>query len=246
MINFDNFIPNKKQYRNKNKLAPQWACRCLIVGASGSSKTNTAFNMLLNEEFMLDFDSLYVYAKVDQEKMQFLQKYMHNIEDEIQKQTGESISLIKYSNSLDDLIPVEQLDPSKQNLILLDDWNNDLNDKQYQKILKDYFTMSRHHNTSVILIAHSYYSIPKVIRLNASHVLIYKLNSRRELNQIYHDTPNNVSKETFKEMYARVISRDKYAFLMLDPANPDKKYQYRIGFDETMEDLFKKDELREM
>ena len=61
MINFDEYINE-----NKRKYNPNWLyirhhpCRILIIGRSGSGKTNTLLNLINNQP---DIDKIYFYAK---------------------------------------------------------------------------------------------------------------------------------------------------------------------------------------
>ena len=53
MINFDNYTNENKTKHNKN-----WPYRILIIGGSGSGKTN-----LLLKENQPDIDKMYLYVK---------------------------------------------------------------------------------------------------------------------------------------------------------------------------------------
>ena len=61
MINLDSIINEKnKEYNKKWQYIPDHPCRNLIIGGSGSGKTNTLLN-LINEQ--RDIDKIYLYAK---------------------------------------------------------------------------------------------------------------------------------------------------------------------------------------
>ena len=71
MINFDDSVNENKTEHNKN-----WSCisdhpyRILIIGGSGSGKTNALLNLIENQP---DIDNIYLYAKDPHEgKYQYL------------------------------------------------------------------------------------------------------------------------------------------------------------------------------
>ena len=53
--------------------------------------------------------------------------------------------------------------------------------KKFQAIIKELFNRCRKLNISLVFIAQSYFSVPKDVRLNSTHYLIVKINSRKEL-----------------------------------------------------------------
>ena len=71
MINFDDYIDENKTVHNKNwPYTPDHPYRILIIGGSGSGKTNALLNLINNQP---DIDKIYLYAKDPYDaKYQFL------------------------------------------------------------------------------------------------------------------------------------------------------------------------------
>ena len=71
MINFDDYANENKTEHNKNwPYTPDHSYRILIIGDSGSGKTNVLLNLIENQP---DIDKIYLYAKDSYEaKYQYL------------------------------------------------------------------------------------------------------------------------------------------------------------------------------
>jgi GTPase SAR1 family protein len=66
---------DEKEHYNINKLAPKWPFILIIIGRSGSGKTNTVVNLLK----YLFFDTFYLYAKdLEEPYYQLLQNVFDN------------------------------------------------------------------------------------------------------------------------------------------------------------------------
>ena len=60
MINFDDIVnENKTKHNNNWPYIPDHPCRILIIGGSGSGKTNALLKLIENQP---DIDKLYLYA----------------------------------------------------------------------------------------------------------------------------------------------------------------------------------------
>ena len=59
-----------------------------------------------------------------------------------------------------------------------------MSDKKAQKVLKDLFIRCRKLNISLCFLTQSYFSLTKDVRLNCTHCIIFKLNNKRELQNI--------------------------------------------------------------
>ena len=61
MSNFDNVLKENIKERDRNwSQIPDHPYRILIIGGSGSGKTNSLFNLINQEP---DFDNIYLYVK---------------------------------------------------------------------------------------------------------------------------------------------------------------------------------------
>ena len=68
MLNLDNIVSNKNEKKDNN-----WPFRMLIIGPSGSSKTNTLLHLMQNLNKTTPVDKIYLYAKgLTEPKYEFL------------------------------------------------------------------------------------------------------------------------------------------------------------------------------
>ena len=119
MINFDDYMnENKTKHNKKWPYIPDHSYRILIIGGSGSGKTNALLNLIENQP---DIDKIYLYAKDPYEaKYQYL----------INKREGVGINhfndpkaFIEYSNDMQDVYKnIDEYNPDKERkLIVFDD-----------------------------------------------------------------------------------------------------------------------------
>jgi len=214
----------KKEFKNKNPLAPQWPFRFFVYGPSGSGKTNMILNLIYHH---LLFDTITIYAKnQDQDVWEELIEILKSLEEELE------VSFTHIGTSVEDILPIESYNKELQNLIIFDDF---LNDKKMNKQVKDYFTRSRHKNCSIIYLAQKYYEPSdnslKTIRDNCNYFALFKGMAGTSLDFAYRDLGGHLTKETFFKMYHEATQKP-YDFLLVDKKTEEPALQFRKNFDE--------------
>ena len=89
-----------------------------------------------------------------------------------------------------------------------------ISDKKAQQILKDLFIRCRKLNISICFLTQSYFSVPKNIRLNCTHYILFKLNNKRELQNIAINHLADIDYNDFIKIY-RHCTENLLIFLLL-------------------------------
>ena len=172
MINLDSITDKNNTERNEKwPHIPDRPYRILIIGGSGSGKTNALIN-LINEQDNHDFiDKIYLYARdLNKPNYQFLIERCKNIGIKYFKDTN---AFIECSNTIDDVYKnINDYNSSsrRKNLIIFDDMVADImTNRRFQAIIKELFIRCRKLNISLVFITQSYFSVPKGVTLNSTH-----------------------------------------------------------------------------
>ena len=105
-----------------------------------------------------------------------------------------------------------------------------MSDKKAQKILKNLFIRCRKLNISLCFLTQSYFSVPKDVRVNCTHYILFKLNNKRELQNIAINHSADIDFKDFIKIYWD-CTRELYNFLTI-VTTKDKKFIK--NFDETL------------
>ena len=182
MINLDSITNENNKERNKKwPYIPDHPYRILIIGGSGSGKTNALLNLIKEQD---DIDKIHLYERdLSEPKYEF---FIKKREYAGTKHFSYPNPFIKCSNAMDDVYEnIEDYNPTRQRKILIacDDMIADImSNKKYQAIIKEIFI--RKLNISLVFITQSCFSVPKDVRLNSTRYLIMKINNRKELRNI--------------------------------------------------------------
>ena len=184
MINFDDYTnENKIEHNSKWPYIADHPYRILIVGGSGSRKTNALLHLINNQ---LDIDKIYLYAKDPYETKD---QYLINKREKVGLyHFDDPKAFMEYSNDMQDVYKnIEDYNPIKERkvLIVFNDMIADMiNNKKLNPIVTELFIRGRKLNISIVFIAQSYFKVPKDVRLNSTHFFILKIPNKRELQQI--------------------------------------------------------------
>ena len=143
MINFDDCInKNKIEHNSKLPYILDHPYRIVIVGGSGSGKTNALLNLIKNQP---DIDKIYLYAKDPYEAK--YQNLINKREKVGLDHSDDPNAFIEYSNDMQDVyknIEDYNLRKNRKVLIVFDDMiASMINDKKVDSIVTELFTRGR-------------------------------------------------------------------------------------------------------
>ena len=170
MINLENITnENNKKHNEKWPYIPDHPYKIFIIGGSDSGKTNTLIN-LINEQN--DIDKFYLYATdLNEPKYKILIEKRKNAGI---KHLNDLNAFIECSNTMDDVYDnINYYNSSRKRkiLIVFDDMiAHIMTNKRFQSIIKELFIRCSKLNISLVFITQSYFSVPKVVRLN-QHII---------------------------------------------------------------------------
>ena len=214
----------------KKDINKDWSYRNLIIAPSGSSKTNYLLNSIQRDNNFVD--KIYLHAKDPQQP-----KYKLLI-DKREKAgidfNNDPNAFIEYSNSMDDILSdIEDYNKKRKRkiLIIFDEMiSHVMSDKKARQILKDLFIRCRQFNISLSFLTQSYFSVPKDVRLNCTHYILFKLNNKRELQNIVIDHSADIDYKDFIKIY-RICSKEPFNFFTIDTTKDNK---FIKNFDEIL------------
>ena len=169
MINIDDYTnENIIEQNSKWPYIPDHPYRTLIIGGSGSGKTNALLNLINNQP---DIDKIYLYAKDPYETKY---QYLINEREKVGlNHFNDPKAFMEYSNDLQDVYKdIDDYNPRKKRKILIafDDMIADMiNNNKLNPIVTELFIRGRKLNISIVFITQSYFKVPKDVRLNSTH-----------------------------------------------------------------------------
>ena len=174
MINFDDIVNENKTKCNKDlPYIPDHPYRILIIGGSGSGKTNVLLNLI---ESQPDIDKIYLYAK---DPYECKYQYLINKREGVGKNHFKDHKVfIEYSNDMRNVYKyINHYNPDKENkiLIVFDDMIVDMiQNKKLNSIVTELLIRGWKLNISLVFITQSYFKVSKDVRLDTTHFLSQK------------------------------------------------------------------------
>ena len=230
MINLDSITNKNNKENNENwPYIPDHPYRILIMGGSGSEKTNTLLNLIKEQ---VDIDKIYLYPKdLSESKYEFFVKKRKDVGI---KHLNDLNAFTECSNMMDDVYEnTDDYKPNRKGTILIvfyDTIVEIMSNKKSHAIIKELFIRCRKLNISLVFITQSYFSVPKGVRLNSTHYFIMKINNRRELQNISINHYADIDYNNFVKIY-RKCTKESYSFLTIDvtlPASDPLKFRKKL------------------
>lgn len=196
MINFYNKKEVKKydkKYENPcfNSTHLKHPFRAILVGASGSGKTQTLMNLIKAMSGTWDYVILAVKTRHEPLYEWFIEKCKG------------MISVFEDGNvpTMKDIDEITR-NGKDQVLVIYDD----LVLMKNQQPIEEAYIRARKKNCSLIYLTQSYYRCPKSIRINCNYIFLKKLSSNRDLKAILREYDTGKSEKEIMEIYKQATS----------------------------------------
>jgi hypothetical protein len=208
---------------------PKLPFRMLLVACSGSGKTLTVGNMLARREF--------AYKKIFKENI-FLFSPTFELDDP--SMHGVDIDEENLFKTFDESVVEDIFEDQKKLinrwgkqkaphiLLIFDDMVTMLNQSKTSTLTRLFFS-ARHWKISLILTTQSYKNTSKAIRLNCSHMTVFKCNNK-ERDLIGEE--NILDVDVWREVYGMATSAP-YSFLYVDNTKQVRE-RFFINFTERL------------
>ena len=193
--------------------------RAILIGSSGSGKTNCLMNII--NVMQSTFNHIYVYTQAEEPIYSFLQEEL-----------GRDMLTISYGG-LDKLRAFEEKRYYGQSLVIFDDMCNEKD----QKAVQELFIRGRKiaGGVSLLYLTQSYYKVPKLVRLQSQYIFILKVSGKRDLNMILSEYSLGATKEQLFNMYNYVCNNNNFGHFFLIDLDASQDRTYRQNFDKIMD-----------
>jgi len=183
--------------------------RWLIIGPSGSGKTTELFKCLMQGNKLL-YDRFYIYARnLRESKYDALMRHM----SELAALNGlNPDDLLTVGDQPEDIIHVNDLDSSRQNLMIFDDFIAD--DNINKTIIREHFIRGRKSNCSYIYLTQSFIATNKDIRKNCDVITLYGGLSISDVDNVFRNVNANMTLKEFRELYKKA-TQVKYSGMLI-------------------------------
>jgi hypothetical protein len=213
------YLERSQKYKNYKHVGIDLPARILVIGSSGSGKTNWLISMI---RIFGCFRRIYLFAKcLDEPLYRMLIDYFARLEKKLKTE------ILFYSNDITEIPTASSMaadgDPV---LVILDDLINAQN--LMKSNVPDLFTMGRKSGITTILLSQSYFKVPQLLRQNSSFIVLKKVASSRDLVRICSEYSLGIDSKELIRMYKSCVKGIE-DFMIISPNDYEGK-QFRCGF----------------
>ena len=204
----------------QNNILPRLHCSYLIIGKSGSGKSNAVIHMLTSKKLLGGVFDVILYL-CDSPDDLFKENLKIPDENHIKNFTDEWLNNLidKQKNNIEK----KGIDKTKNILLIFDDILSKrkfLNGNMIKKLVCE----CRHYNMSCIFNTQSYKNVPRVVRINCRGLILFP-SSLGEVEKFADENClPNMSKKRFIQLIQHCTSEPyQFAFINHDASNPQEK-----------------------
>lgn len=167
---------DKCQDPNRDITGIDYGDRVMVTGGSGAGKTNWLMNFLINSQGSYHH-VVVCNMNIDEPLYQLLNEQL--------KAKGQVTFFTK-----DDMPTFQQLyetkiSPKQKYAVVFDDCVTQIKmDRKFAKLVTDYFIAGRKQGFTMFFLTQSFHEVPKVIRLQATDIVLLKLTDQNDLGII--------------------------------------------------------------
>lgn len=203
------YLEKTTHYPNEKKLGISLPSRILVIGSSGSGKTNWVCNFI---RLTGCWRRIYIFAKmIDEPLYKALIDYFQGVEKKLKT------DIIYFSNDPEDIPSPDKIKTDGQpTLVILDDLINAKNLGQTN--VADLFTMGRKYNLTTIFLSQSFYRIPMIIRQNSTTIILKKIASNKDFKRICSEYSIAIDPKDLAALYTQCV-KSITDFLQITPGD---------------------------
>ena len=203
---------NKTEHNSNWSYILDHLYKILIIGGSGSGKTNALLNLIIDNQ--PDIDKIHPYAKDPYEAKY---QYLINKREKVGlDHFNDPKAFIEYFNDMQDIYKnIEEYILGKERKLLIVFNDMIVKNLKLNPVVTELFIRGGKRNISIVFIAQSYFKVPKDVRLNSTHFFIMTISNKRELQQTAINHLSDVDYKDFMKIYKKCTA-EPYSFLVND------------------------------
>lgn len=222
--NFYKLIPHSQsggriKYKNYDKIRIDLPFQAIIIGKTGSGKTNLLLYLI--QEISAWNKIILLCKSINEPLYQLLLSRVGRIEKKIKQQ------IIYVCSDVSELPDMDEFD-GESTLFIADD--QVCENKKTQAILGEYYIRSRKCGISCVYLSQSFYLTPKLIRDNSGLCFLKTIVSVRDLKRILSEFSLSEDPLKIMKLYDTIRKSDPMNFLLIDKNTMNENYRYRFNF----------------
>jgi hypothetical protein len=190
--------------------------RGVIVGSSGSGKTNMLLNLI--SKMSNTFNKIYIYSRAEEPLYSYLQSQIAD-------------DMLQISYDLNDFRTFDESNYYGQTLVVFDDMCNEKD----QKCINELYIRGRKMGVSSLYLTQSYYKVPKIVRLQCQYIFIIKTSGLKDLRLLLSEYSLTATTDQLQNMYNHCCNSGAFGNFLLIDLNASQSKSFRLNWLEILD-----------